>query len=198
MTTTAFAFGLGVGTQNSVGEWLEVFYPQPLLAPSGGLVEAVANFGSGETLGASQLAALQGALDTVGETGQAELAAQLQDSKCPVVAVLLNEDTGPASVPEAYLKLHLLSHRLVKPQGTNLDGLFAVLPNVAWTNEGAIAIAELAENRSGASSKTVWPLSRKSWYSATWSERRSASESKIPPAIRNRVAPIAVRPSSRF
>ena len=45
------------------------------------------------------------------------------------------------------VKLHLLSHRLVKPQGTNLDGLFAVLPNVAWTNEGAIAIAELAERQ---------------------------------------------------
>ncbi|HBQ41206.1 MAG TPA: 2,3,4,5-tetrahydropyridine-2,6-dicarboxylate N-succinyltransferase, partial [Halieaceae bacterium] len=44
---------------------------------------------------------------------------------------------------EAYLKLHLLSHRLVKPHGTNLQGLFAILPNVAWTSEGAIDISEL-------------------------------------------------------
>ncbi|HCD56265.1 MAG TPA: 2,3,4,5-tetrahydropyridine-2,6-dicarboxylate N-succinyltransferase, partial [Halieaceae bacterium] len=43
----------------------------------------------------------------------------------------------------AYLKLHLLSHRLVKPHGTNLQGLFAILPNVAWTSEGAIDISEL-------------------------------------------------------
>jgi 2,3,4,5-tetrahydropyridine-2-carboxylate N-succinyltransferase len=60
-----------------------------------------------------------------------------------VVAVLLKADAPPANVPEAYLKLHLLSHRLVKPHGTNLDGLFGALPNVAWTNEGAIAIDEL-------------------------------------------------------
>jgi 2,3,4,5-tetrahydropyridine-2-carboxylate N-succinyltransferase len=44
-------------------------------------------------------------------------------------------------VPEAYLKLHLLSHRLVKPHGTNLQGLFGILPNVAWTSEGAIDIS---------------------------------------------------------
>ena len=48
-----------------------------------------------------------------------------------------------ASVPEAYLKLHLLSHRLVAPHGTNLDGTFGILPNVAWTSEGAIDLAKV-------------------------------------------------------
>jgi 2,3,4,5-tetrahydropyridine-2,6-dicarboxylate N-succinyltransferase len=42
-----------------------------------------------------------------------------------------------------YLKLHLLSHRLVKPHGLNLDGMFGLLPNVAWTSAGAYAINEL-------------------------------------------------------
>ena len=65
----------------------------------------------------------------------------------PAVAVLLTEDAPPANVPEGYLKLHLLSHRLVKPHGTNLQGLFGVLPNVAWTSEGAIDIAELPQRQ---------------------------------------------------
>jgi 2,3,4,5-tetrahydropyridine-2-carboxylate N-succinyltransferase len=61
--------------------------------------------------------------------------------------VLLTQDSAPANVPEGYLKLHLLSHRLVKPHGTNLDGLFGILPNVAWTNEGAVDINELTERQ---------------------------------------------------
>ncbi|MBO0847016.1 MAG: 2,3,4,5-tetrahydropyridine-2,6-dicarboxylate N-succinyltransferase [Nocardioides sp.] len=42
----------------------------------------------------------------------------------------------PADAPDAYLRLHLLSHRLVRPHGLNLDGVFGVLANVAWTNVG--------------------------------------------------------------
>ncbi|MCL4108910.1 UNVERIFIED_CONTAM: hypothetical protein GTU68_008105 [Idotea baltica] len=69
------------------------------------------------------------------------------DSTAPVVAVLLAEDSPPKTVPEAYLKLHLLSHRLVSPHGTDLTGIFGVLPNVAWTNEGAIALDELGDRQ---------------------------------------------------
>ena len=58
--------------------------------------------------------------------------------------MLLNEDSPPSSVPQAYLKLHLLSHRLVMPQQTNITGIFGVLKNVAWTNIGAVDINELA------------------------------------------------------
>lgn len=43
---------------------------------------------------------------------------------------------APASVPDAYLRLHLLSHRVVKPRTINLDGIFDVLPNVVWTTAG--------------------------------------------------------------
>ena len=39
-------------------------------------------------------------------------------------------------VEDAYLRLHLLSHRAVRPHGLNLDGIFGVLPNVVWTNDG--------------------------------------------------------------
>jgi 2,3,4,5-tetrahydropyridine-2-carboxylate N-succinyltransferase len=43
-------------------------------------------------------------------------------------------------VPDAYLRLHLLSHRLVAPHGINLDGLIPVLPNVVWTSAGPCAV----------------------------------------------------------
>ncbi len=54
----------------------------------------------------------------------------------PVVTFISNLDEPPADVYEAYLRLHLLSTRKVRPHGQNLDGLFGKLPNVAWTNYG--------------------------------------------------------------
>ena len=50
------------------------------------------------------------------------------------------------SVSDAYLKLHLLSHKLVLPNSINLDGLFSNLPNIVWTNHGPISIEEI-ENK---------------------------------------------------
>ncbi len=147
MTDSAFAFGLGVGTHNSKGQWLEVFFPRPLLAPPAELVAAVAGCDSAEALDESTLRKLQSELSGAGAREQAELAGRLLDSGRPAVAVLLREDAPPANVPEGYLKLHLLSHRLVQPHGTNLEGLFGILPNVAWTNEGAIDLNELAERQ---------------------------------------------------
>ena len=65
----------------------------------------------------------------------------------PRVLTLLALDNEPSSTPEAYLKLHLLSHRLVKPHGVNLKGIFPLLPNVAWTSAGAIDIEELPQRQ---------------------------------------------------
>jgi 2,3,4,5-tetrahydropyridine-2-carboxylate N-succinyltransferase len=44
----------------------------------------------------------------------------------------------PADAYDAYLRLHLLSHRLIKPHDANLEGLFGVLSNVAWTSHGPV------------------------------------------------------------
>jgi 2,3,4,5-tetrahydropyridine-2-carboxylate N-succinyltransferase len=55
-----------------------------------------------------------------------------------VVAVEADLDAPPASTPDAYLRLHALSHLLVRPNEVNLDGVFAHLPNVAWTTAGPI------------------------------------------------------------
>ncbi|CAA0123905.1 2,3,4,5-tetrahydropyridine-2,6-dicarboxylate N-succinyltransferase [Halioglobus japonicus] len=147
MTDGVFALGLGVGTRNDKGQWLEVFFPQPLLNPSQSLAAVLANCDNDHALSHDELAALQAALVEAGEKTQAQLAGQLLESGRPVVAVLLEGDKPPGNVPEGYLKLHLLSHRLVKPHGTNLEGLFGVLPNVAWTSEGAIDLAELPQRQ---------------------------------------------------
>ncbi len=144
-----FSFAIGVGTKDSAGNWLEVFYPNPALNPdAGSLAPALAALGyAGGNMAIEpdqeQLARfLESCPDALVDGLD-----QLASSNSPVVAVVLETDDKPASVPEGYLKLHLLSHRLVKPHGLNLDGLFAVLPNVAWTSHGAIAIDELEERQ---------------------------------------------------
>jgi 2,3,4,5-tetrahydropyridine-2-carboxylate N-succinyltransferase len=53
-----------------------------------------------------------------------------------VVAIEVDLDAAPLSTVDAYLRLHALSHRLVQPNGLNLDGIFGHLPNVAWTTAG--------------------------------------------------------------
>ncbi|HPT94756.1 MAG TPA: 2,3,4,5-tetrahydropyridine-2,6-dicarboxylate N-succinyltransferase [Microbacteriaceae bacterium] len=52
------------------------------------------------------------------------------------VIVEIDLASAPTSTPDAYLRLHLLSHRLVRPGEINLDGIFAQLPTVVWTNAG--------------------------------------------------------------
>ena len=59
------------------------------------------------------------------------------------VLVGMAEDKPIETVPEAYLKLHLLSKRIYKPNKLNLENLFPTLPNLCWTNQGAIDIHEI-------------------------------------------------------
>lgn len=144
-----FSLAFGAGTQDRNGNWLEVCYPRPLLKPAAALVTQVsqvlnhpAGTNASYALDPAQLRKLVDACHSAPE--QAALLAQLAGSKRPVVATLLASDVKPVSVPEVYLKLQLLSHRLVKPHGLSLEGLFGLLPNVAWTSRGPIAIADLA------------------------------------------------------
>ena len=55
-----------------------------------------------------------------------------------VEVVLESLETPPVSTEDAYLRLHLLSDRTVKPNEINLDGIFGLLPNVAWTSAGPV------------------------------------------------------------
>ncbi|MGI3745384.1 2,3,4,5-tetrahydropyridine-2,6-dicarboxylate N-succinyltransferase [Pseudomonas sp. 15A4] len=152
MSTSLFSLAFGVGTQNRQGTWLEVFYALPLLNPSAEIVAAVAPI-LGYTGGNQAIAfntdlssRLANALKGI-DDAQAALLTRLAESHNPLVATLLAEDAALTSTPEAYLKLHLLSHRLVKPHGLSLAGVFPLLPNVAWTSQGAIDLGELAERQ---------------------------------------------------
>lgn len=147
--TKLYSIGIGVGTQNQKSEWLEVFYPAPLLNPDAAITTALSDalgYSEGNTvinLDDSKLQRLADALDKQQQKAQADAARSLLNSSRPCVATILAHDEEPGSVPEAYLKLQLISHRLVRPHGINLSGIFGSLPNVAWTSEGAIDLAEL-------------------------------------------------------
>jgi len=152
MTATLFSLAFGVGTQNRQGDWLEVFYAQPLLNPAAELVAAVSaklGYSGGNqaiAISTNQAGELANALKSI-DAAQAALLTRLAESTKPLVVTLLAEDAALTSTPEAYLKLHLLSHRLAKPHGLNLAGIFPLLPNVAWTSQGAVDLGELAERQ---------------------------------------------------
>ncbi|MGR4069932.1 2,3,4,5-tetrahydropyridine-2,6-dicarboxylate N-succinyltransferase [Halomonas sp. LR3S48] len=147
------SFAFGIGTQNTQGDWLEIYYPAPLLKPDASLVEAVGKVldvpagNSAVSFLPEHCAELAEALEAAGHVAQAELAEALASSQRPLVATFLENDLAPQSAPEVYLKLHLLSHRLVKPHGVDLTGMFGLLRNVAWTSEGPIDIEELPARR---------------------------------------------------
>ncbi len=142
------AFAIGVGTKNSNGEWLEVFYQQPLFQPTAAIIEAAKasiNYVDGNQavdVDSAALTALAAALEASAPE-QAAIAKACTESQKPVVVTILETDAQSQSTPEVYLKLHLLSHRLVKPHGIDLSGIFGLLPNVAWTNKGAIDLNDL-------------------------------------------------------
>ncbi len=56
-------------------------------------------------------------------------------------------DAAPTNATDAFLRLHLLSHRLVKPHGVNLDGIFGLLTNVAWTSAGPCSLVDFESTR---------------------------------------------------
>src|SRR5690554_2307220 len=63
------------------------------------------------------------------------------------VTVDIDLDAAPETTPDAYLRLHLLSHLLVRPNSINLDGIFGQLPTVAWTNAGPVLASDFERLR---------------------------------------------------
>ncbi|WP_026959475.1 2,3,4,5-tetrahydropyridine-2,6-dicarboxylate N-succinyltransferase [Aliagarivorans taiwanensis] len=147
--STFFSYAVGVGSKNAKGEWLEVFYPAPVYQPQQAEVDALTkglDYQGGKQLielNEEILETLLANAKAAGLSAQVSALKALKGSEQSRVLCLLSEDSAAESTPEAYLKLHLLSHRLVKPHGVDLSGIFAVLPNVAWTNQGAVDLEEL-------------------------------------------------------
>ena len=145
MADKMHGFGLGVISENAKGAILDVFYPTPLSDVTGPLSDALS--GVCGRLDRSDLKTLAHNALSAGNDALAALSVRLSESDVSVVASSLVGNIAPVSVEDAYLKLHMLSHRLVKPHGTDLTGVFGLLPNVAWTDEGPIDLSELTERQ---------------------------------------------------
>jgi 2,3,4,5-tetrahydropyridine-2-carboxylate N-succinyltransferase len=113
---TRAAYGFGLATLDATGAVLDTWYPEPALG------EAALKHLTPKSLEA------------------AVRHDDLRNTSTEVVHTTIDLDAPPATVPDAYLRLHLLSLRLVRPREVNLDGIFAVLPNVVWTSEGPCAV----------------------------------------------------------
>lgn len=81
------------------------------------------------------------------ELRAAERRDEVRGVRIEAVAVVIDTADKPTSATDAYLRLHLLSHRLARPRTQNLDGVFGLLANVAWTSIGPVAIDRVDEVR---------------------------------------------------
>jgi 2,3,4,5-tetrahydropyridine-2-carboxylate N-succinyltransferase len=132
--TARTAWGFGLATVTDDGATLDTWYPAPALGAPPADAEAPAELTA---------------------------AATRHDARRVSTHVVLTEidlDAAPASTSDAYLRLHLLSHRLVEPHGQNLDGIFAVLPNVVWTTRGPCAVDGFEQTRARLRAATGEPV----------------------------------------
>ncbi|MGZ4487196.1 MAG: 2,3,4,5-tetrahydropyridine-2,6-dicarboxylate N-succinyltransferase [Nocardioides sp.] len=114
---TNAAWGYGLTTLDSTGAVLDVWFPSPALGARPDDAAAPAD-----------LTALEGADEACGTTREVRL------------VELADLDAAPASTEDVWLRLHLLSTRLVAPHGLSLDGIFGFLANVVWTSAGPCAV----------------------------------------------------------
>ena len=138
-----FAIAIGTGTTDNNGQLLEAFFPYPVRNPSASLVQALL----GDAEAGPQVAIDDQCADRLDAAGENDMASAVRMLGDKAFITALPEDSEPSSTAEVYLKLTLISTRQAKPHELNLTGLFAQLPNVAWTNEGAIALDELTERQ---------------------------------------------------
>ena len=150
---STFALALGTATKNGDQKIIEAFFPHPILNPSDDLVAvigAIAGYDQGNQvieITAAMSEHLAAAFSGANDSANADFATAAANAKQPLVLVVLATDAAPQSVAEGFLKLQLISHRLVKPQSLVLEGIFGILHNIAWTNKGAIDLPELAERQ---------------------------------------------------
>ena len=121
------AGGLGLATVASDGAVLDTWFPAPWLGGDGGA--------GGQQQGDTGTE-LHDTLTALAEAGVDNARKVTQR----VVELSVDLDAAPASTEDAYLRLHLLSHRLVRPNTINLDGVFGLLTNVVWTSAGPAAV----------------------------------------------------------
>jgi 2,3,4,5-tetrahydropyridine-2-carboxylate N-succinyltransferase len=74
---------------------------------------------------------------------------EIRKVKRELVSIEIDLAAAPQNAADAYLRLHLLSHRLIKPHGAVMDGIFGLLTNVVWTSAGPCAVEGFDEVRAG-------------------------------------------------
>lgn len=74
---------------------------------------------------------------------------EVRKVKRELVAIEIDLATAPKNAADAYLRLHLLSHRLITPHSAVMDGIFGLLTNVVWTSAGPCAVEGFEEVRAG-------------------------------------------------
>jgi len=115
MTTSASALGIATYAHDVL---LDAWYPEPVLASE-----------------PKNVSGLERAIDTD----------NLRGVRSEIIKTSIADlSQAPIDAADAYLRLHLLSHRLVTPHSINLDGIFGLLTNVAWTSLGPVAIDNLS------------------------------------------------------
>ena len=133
---TTGARAIGLATLAADGTVLDTWFPAPELA------DGIAVSGSTRLTEAEAVAAL-GA-----DVAQALKPCGVRNTTVVAVRTEIKSlADAPADTHDAYLRLHLLSHRLVQPHGANVTGIFGLLANVAWTNFGPCAVADVPAAR---------------------------------------------------
>ncbi|WP_327252111.1 2,3,4,5-tetrahydropyridine-2,6-dicarboxylate N-succinyltransferase [Streptomyces sp. NBC_01244] len=131
-TRTTGAVAAGLATITADGTVLDTWFPAPQLVAEPGPAGT-------ERLTAEQAVELLGATAPKAIRQDAVRGVEV----VAVRTVIASLEDKPLDAHDAYLRLHLLSHRLVKPHGQNLDGVFGLLANVAWTSLGPVAIDQV-------------------------------------------------------
>lgn len=113
------AFGFGIATRARDGSVLDVYF-------------SVLGLGKLEKNNAPDLAKLL-KVD------------EIRSTKSELVSRAIDLETAPVDAIDVYLRLHLLSHRIIKPHGASLEGIFGLLNNVVWTSQGPVAIPDFQQ-----------------------------------------------------
>jgi 2,3,4,5-tetrahydropyridine-2-carboxylate N-succinyltransferase len=121
---TRSAWGWGLATVHESAGVLDTYFPSPQLGTSTG-VEAPA------------------------ELSAAQRHDELRRVRTETSLVEIDLDALPSGTSDAYLRLHLISHRLATPHSLNLEGIFGCLPNVVWTSMGPCAVEDFESVRTG-------------------------------------------------
>ena len=129
MSQSQIATATGLATY-SADVLLDVWYPQPVLGDN-----------------PAHVTGLERGIDTDA----------LRGVRVEVITTTSDLSAAPTDAADAYLRLHLLSHRLMAPRTINLDGLFGLLTNVAWTSLGPVAVENVSEVAIKARAKGIYP-----------------------------------------